>query len=273
MQQQLKISKALWSVESPKAVKAMEYNAVNGILYMAPYTLGGAFNLCANASPACIAACLGVHSGQAAMVRGADNPHAENNVRRSRKLKAQQFMLRRKMFMQTLAVQLAANYGRAYNIGKAFVARPNGSTDIAFESVKVEVDATLARKLTKLTNRKIVPGTYKSLMQLFPFMMFNDYTKSFKRMCNYLAGKLPVNYRLTFSRSETNEEDAVRVLQLGGNVAVVFDVLPTTWEGFEVINGDDHDLRFFDRDNVVIGLLPKGNKAKKDVSGFVVRSR
>lgn len=273
MQQQLKISKALWSVESPKAVKALEFNAVNGILYMAPYTLGGPFNLCANASPACIAACLGVHSGQAAMVRGGDNPHKENNVRRSRKLKAQQFMSHRKMFMQALAIQLAANYGRAYQHGKAFVARPNGSTDIAFESVKIEVDATLARKLAKLTGRKIDAGVYKSLMQLFPFMMFNDYTKSFKRMCNYLAGKLPVNYRLTFSRSETNDQDAERVLQLGGNVAVVFDVLPTTWKGFEVVNGDDHDLRFFDRDNVVIGLLPKGNKAKKDVSGFVVRSR
>ena len=37
-----------------------------------------------------------------------------------------------------------------------------------------------------------------------------------------------------------------------------------------MIDGDEHDLRFLDDANVVVGLTPKGNKAKRDQSGFVV---
>ena len=75
---------------------------------------------------------------------------------------------------------------------------------------------------------------------------------------------------MTFSRSEVNDLDSYRILKDGGNVAVVFkNELPKYWNGFEVINGDDTDLRYFDPSNVVIGLKAKG-KAKKDLSGFVV---
>ena len=52
---------------------------------------------------------------------------------------------------------------------------------------------------------------------------------------------------------------------------MVFDKLPETWHGFTVIDGDDDDLRYLDMGGVVIGLKAKG-KAKKDTSGFVVRT-
>lgn len=39
--------------------------------------------------------------------------------------------------------------------------------------------------------------------------------------------------------------------------------------GREVIDGDKHDLRFLDKQNVVVGLLAKG-KAKQDATGFVI---
>ena len=59
------------------------------------------------------------------------------------------------------------------------------------------------------------------------------------------------------------------VLQMGGNVAVVFrDRLPKTWKGHEVINGDESDLRFRDKQGVIVGLIEKG-MAKKDETGFV----
>jgi hypothetical protein len=60
-------------------------------------------------------------------------------------------------------------------------------------------------------------------------------------------------------------------------VAVVFDVkrgkpLPAAFMGASVIDGDMHDLRFLDGyQGAVIGLRAKG-PAKKDCSGFVVRS-
>jgi hypothetical protein len=59
------------------------------------------------------------------------------------------------------------------------------------------------------------------------------------------------------------------VLLMGGNVAVVFrNQLPKTWKGFEVVNGDETDLRFLDKKGVVVGLIEKG-LAKKDSTGFV----
>ena len=59
------------------------------------------------------------------------------------------------------------------------------------------------------------------------------------------------------------------VLAMGGNVAVVFrDQLPCTWKGYEVVNGDENDLRFRDKQGVIVGLIEKG-MAKKDESGFV----
>jgi len=45
--------------------------------------------------------------------------------------------------------------------------------------------------------------------------------------------------------------------------------LPETWHGFDVIDGDESDLRFRDGTGKVVGLVEKG-MAKKDESGFVV---
>ncbi len=82
---------------------------------------------------------------------------------------------------------------------------------------------------------------------------------------------MPANLHLTFSRSEINEADCLEVLAAGGNVAVVFADRPATWNGYPVIDGDQHDLRHLDPKGVVVGLSPKGLKAKRDTSGFVVR--
>jgi hypothetical protein len=98
-------------------------------------------------------------------------------------------------------------------------------------------------------------------------------------------GKMPMNYHLTFSHSEKNLEESKWCLANGINVAVVFEndgSLPSSWNGYEVIDGDKSDLRFLDEKlpypnalyvvhGVVIGLRAKG-KAKKaiaKVNGFV----
>jgi hypothetical protein len=107
----------------------------------------------------------------------------------------------------------------------------------------------------------------------FEDVTFIDYTKNPNRMAAYLAGKLPANYSLTFSRDTHNERLAERFLGQGGNVAVVFDSRPASWHGATVIDGDRHDIRTpaMDGRGVVIGLTPKGAKAKRDMSGFIVR--
>ena len=58
-------------------------------------------------------------------------------------------------------------------------------------------------------------------------------------------------------------------MQQGYNVAIVFNELPATYNGYKVIDGTDTDLRFLDEKGVIVGLVAKG-KAKKDLSGFTV---
>jgi len=67
-----------------------------------------------------------------------------------------------------------------------------------------------------------------------------------------------------------NDFQATQVLKAGGNVAMVFrKQLPKTYKGYKVINGDEHDMRFTDPKNVIVGLTAKG-EAKTDKSGFVI---
>ncbi len=80
-----------------------------------------------------------------------------------------------------------------------------------------------------------------------------------------------------FSRKEDNEDAVMRVLGHGLPVSVVFgsNDLPSQWRGYDVIDGDEHDLRFIDANGpVVIGLRVKGarseTKQRAIASGFAV---
>ncbi len=255
----------LLSVDSAKAAKATGYGYLNGIHYMAPAASAGVGDLCPKASPGCIAACLGKYSGQASMV--ADLENGTNAVRESRIAKARLFMAERNLYLNHLARQIVRLSAQAEREGLTPCIRLNGSSDVAFERMAFAIDA----KTAKATGRG--EGERVTLPGLFPDVQFVDYTKIASRL-----GKAPANLSLTFSRSETNEGEALEALGAGHNVAVVFaHGLPVSrlWKGFRVIDGDRHDLRHLDpRDpsrGYVIGLTPKGSKAKRDTSGFVVR--
>jgi len=237
----------LLSVDSAKAEKALKYGYLNGTHYMAPASSAGVGNLCPNASAGCISLCLGVYSGQASMV--ADLENGTNATRESRKAKARMFMHERETYLAHLERQIARLVTKAKKAGLKPCVRLNGSTDIAFERMRYGAD--------RLT-----------LVERFPDVQFVDYTKIASRL-----GKQPANLSLTLSRSETNESDCLKALAQGHNVAVVFGGgLPETWNGYRVIDGDKHDLRHLDPRNVVVGLSPKGAKAKRDASGFVLRN-
>jgi len=106
-----------------------------------------------------------------------------------------------------------------------------------------------------------------TLLERFPKVRFVDYTKIASRLDN-----APRNLSLTFSRAENNDAECLAALARGHNVAVVFgNGLPDTWHGYPVINGDLHDLRQLDPKGCVVGLSPKGSRAKGDTSGFVLR--
>ena len=136
---------------------------------------------------------------------------------------------------------------RAIHKGLMPAVRLNGASDIVWET------------------------KFPQIFSWFPDVVFYDYSKISARV---LSSSLPSNYSLTFSRSETNEPEALKVLKAGGNVAIVFTDLEKAmrdgWNGFEVINGDETDARPIDKTGVVVGLSPKG-KAKDD-SGFFVHN-
>jgi hypothetical protein len=106
------------------------------------------------------------------------------------------------------------------------------------------------------------------LSREFPEVCFYDYTKLPRP---YLRTR--PNYSITFSYSGHNLRESLDALEHGINVAVVFNVrkglpLPAVWNGFPVIDGDKHDLRFLDRIGVIVGLRPKG---KVETSAFLVQ--
>ena len=140
--------------------------------------------------------------------------------------------------------------------------RLNLTSDIPWENV--------------LKGRTVNPQLVRPLnvMEEFPNVSFYDYTKGFYRMRAWLDGKMPDNYHLTFSRSEETSDNKMKtILELGGNVAVVFrGSLPKTYLGYPVVNGDENDLRFKDPKGVIVGLVEKG-LAKKDETGFVVEPK
>ena len=79
-----------FSTDSAKAIKADKYGYLNAINYMAPHSTGGVGNLCPDSSAGCRDLCLGMYSGQAAMVSDLEN--GTNAVRESRIAKSQFFM-------------------------------------------------------------------------------------------------------------------------------------------------------------------------------------
>jgi hypothetical protein len=181
------------------------------------------------------------------------------NTQDSRIAKTKLFFEARSEFLSKLVKEITSGIKSAIKKEMEAVFRPNLTSDIAWEEIE----------LFKGTN----------LFQHFPATQFYDYTKSFGRMAKFISkqkmnvptdGKdFPENYHLTFSASEHNQKLVEMVLDMGGNVAIVFrGQLPKTWKGHEVINGDENDLRFLDKQGVVVGLIEKG-LAKKDETGFV----
>lgn len=252
----------LFSTDSAKAAKASGFGYLNAIHYVAPFTLGGVGNLCPNASAACVNLCLGHYSGQAAMVN--DLEKGTNPTRESRKLKAQLFMRNRAEYMNRLARDIVKLDAQATRESLKLCVRLNGSTDIVWEKIRFALDEKTIKALRLPDN--VRPSA--TLLELFPAIQFVEYTKNPKRL-----GNAPKNLDLTLSYSGENAVDCVAALQAGHNVAMVFaGGLPESFAGFPVIDGDKHDLRHLDaKGGYIVGLSPKGTKAKRDTSGFVVR--
>lgn len=264
MTKSLKKFPRIFSTDSAKAAKASGYGYLNAIHYMAPASSAGVGNLCAHASIECIALCLGTYSGQAAMVSDLEN--GTNATRESRKNKARLFMKQRGAYMNEITRAIVRIVTKARRENLTPCVRLNGSTDISWERIRFDLEPRTIAAIEKLTG-KLRRTNGVTLLELFHWVQFVDYTKNAKR----LYAK-PSNLDLTLSYSARNSAECVSALLAGHNVAMVFHGgLPNWFAGFPVIDGDKHDLRHLDpKGGFIVGLSPKGNKARKDKSGFVV---
>lgn len=166
-----------------------------------------------------------------------------SNVQQARIAKTKMFFEEREKFLPLLKKDITALVKQAKKENFLPAVRLNGTSDIEWTRFKI--------------------------MEEFPDVQFYDYTKILK----HLTKDIP-NYHITFSKNEMNDDDCKKALDLGYNVAVVFNTkkgeeLPKEWNGYPVYDGDLSDVRFYDPGNHVIGLRAKG-EAKKDKSGFVI---
>ena len=205
------------------------------ILYLAPADTIGTHNLCPMASKGCKDSCL-YKAGRGKF----------SSVQLSRINKTKFWAYDRQTFYIQLATEIMKIHDKS-NFEKVAI-RLNGTSDIDHLNL-----------LQRYTGINFLDPFYSNLL-------FYDYTKNINVFKRYFGS----NYKLTFSKSESNFDECLEVISLGGNIAAVFAAeLPESYGGIKVINGDLTDLRYFDPVGVIVGLKAKG-PAKKDVSGFVI---
>lgn len=222
----------LLTKNNPKTIKGEKYGYITNILYMSPFNFNDrGVNVCSHASKGCAESCL-VGSGFGGMY---------TNVKKSRIEKTNFFVRDRIGFLAQLKLEIERAI-KNHKTKDKLVFRLNGTSDIAYERFRVFENGT------------------KNIFELFPNVQFYDYTKNWTRFDK----KLPKNYHLTFSKSETNTKKAFELLERGVNVAMVFNKTPKEYLGYKVINGDESDLRFKDPKNkgtfkkgVIVGLKYK----------------
>ena len=220
---------------STKTIKGESIGYLTGIVYLVPDA-----KLCPHAKLAgCLAACLN-SAGRGAF----------NSVQAARQAKTQFFYNQQQAYMLSLAADIWSLQRRATKLGFIPLVRPNGTSDIPYENIQV------------------IEG--KNLFQLFPDVQFYDYTKHPGRN---LTGKTAGNYDLTYSFSGlTPKNVTIKGLTNPSNnrVAVVFarqNDIPSTFRTWDVIDGDNTDVRHIEPKAVVVALYAKG-KARHDNSGF-----
>jgi len=229
-----------------KTIKGLEKGYLTGIMYLAPYTLGGK-NLCPFAKAAgCINACL-YTAGRGIF----------NNVQNARLNRTKLYHRDINAFMNQLAIEITALEKTAIKKGLIPVIRLNGTSDIEWENIRFNYEF-IHNKIRSVT-----------IFELFPDIQFYDYTKNPNR------DQLPKNYDLTFSYSNKPEFQKFNEIAIKKSMrlAAVFSDqnLPAYFMGLPVLNGDESDLTFLAPKNTILGLYAKG-KAKKDTSGFIIKT-
>ena len=220
---------------SSKIIKGEKFNEFTYIIYLAPSNLSG-YNVCSMSTMECVKACL--HNS------GHNKIDTSGKINKSRIEKTKLFFENRELFMGLLFGEIYKAKAKAVKQGFNFSVRLNGTSDLD----------------VRLFNYKGV-----NVLNEFKDCVFYDYTKVLNRFSKITAS----NYDLTASFSGHNMIECVNILANNlGRVAIVFEgnVLPKSFMGFRVIDGDVSDIRYKDDKGVIVGLKFKKVRAKIDTS-------
>lgn len=209
---------------------------LTAILYLSPSTTSG-YQTCPSATTGCKASCL-FTSGHGAFPK----------IQQARNNKTLMLFEKKETFRAMLYKEFVAFSKRCDKLNVKPAVRLNGTSDIYW------------------------PDKFPELTTDFPHFNFYNYTKEEKVMRKFMDGKCPPNYYLTFSRSESNWAFCKEVLDAGFTVAAVFEKVPKKYEGYNVFDADETDLRFLDPKGQIAGLKAKG-KARHDTTDFVIKEK
>lgn len=238
---------------SAKMIKNQKVsNNYTYILYLSPAGTSG-YDVCPHSTPECRIGCL-ASSGRVKMeLRSKDKI---NTIQSARVKKTRLFFEHREFFLNWMIAEIKTFQEKAKKDGYDFSIRLNGTSDIEWEHIEIYGE---------------------TIFDIFPEVQFYDYCKNPARMLS----KKPKNYHLTFSYNGRNENITKRILERGGNVAVIYDIpkgkeLPSNWNGYPVIDGDLTDYRPNDPKGTVVGLRWKdiGNRNDNEYvknSSFVTK--
>ena len=222
---------------SSKIAKGLQYNEMTYILYLAPANQSG-YEVCPMRTPECTEACLTESGHNRIDVK-------KNAINKARIKKTKLFFEERAFFMAWLVTEIEKAKADAESKGMRFSVRLNGTSDI---------EPTLFKH-----NGRVI-------FDLFDDVTFYDYTKVAKRF--RLLDKY-TNYDLTYSFSGHNMFQCMDLLDKAkGRVAMVFEgkVLPVSFMGYKVIDGDAYDMRYLDEQGVIVGLKFKKVRNKIDTA-------
>ena len=258
-----KIARAKSELESIRAFyrrnKLLSTNSktekLNGIEYLiiglsiAPHGKGGLGNVCADATPGCIKACVLWYTGRTVM------PNTRKAMERRKAL----FFLDRELFLAILRKEIRSHIRKAQKLGLIPAVRLNVASDIDWREIAAE----------------------------FPDCVFYDYTKVRSRMLESRSDNYHLTYShnersaADFERSvlESGQNVAIVFDTPYNPQNGVYGILPKTWKidgkRFRVVDGDRIDVRVpaIDGKGVIVGLRFKGSRARKleaVKSGFCV---
>ena len=216
-----------------KTVKGEKFGYITHVLYLAAGNTSG-HEVCHWRNDECFKVCL-YNAGRGKM----------HSVQNARIQKTKRYFLNKKKFISDLMQEIESTSKKAQKKGYIPIYRLDGTSDL---------------------------GLAQRIAPKFPNLQFYDYTKNFKR-------KPLANWDITYSYDGFNwnkcKEKLSGVSDLKNvspcsRVAMVFkNKLPKTYKGYKVVDGDNHDLRFLDKKNIIIGLKIKGKKSLEAQNFFV----